>query len=224
MLNDTHYKIRVLIADDEGLFRDALKMSLASYPQIEVAGTAANGFEAINLARQLSPDVILMDIEMGEEINGIEAARSIQEEKPNTGIIILSIHREKQYIQSLFSGKFQKCSYLLKQSVNDTAALIRAIENCHAGLVVLDPAIIGGLVPEKESRLKELTKRQVEVLQSIAAGDNNQTISEKLSISEKSVENYINVIYQQLGFESHDGIQPRVKAALFFLKETGALD
>lgn len=215
-------KIKVLIVDDEGLFRDALRMALSSYSQIEIVGTAASGLEAIDLAHRLCPDIILMDIEMPGELNGIEASRKIQEEKPDTGIIILSMHREKQYVKSLFSGKVQKWSYLLKQSVSDTAALIRAIENCHSGLVVLDSSIVVGLIPEKNSPLVKLTKRQLEVLQYIAAGDNNGTIGSRLSISEKSVENYINVIYQQLGFEAQDGIQPRVKAALLFLKETGA--
>ncbi len=216
-------KIRVLLVDDEGLFRDALKMALSSYPFIEVVGIAGSGVESIELARKLSPDIILMDIEMPGELNGIEAARKIQEEKPETGIIILSMHREKQYVQSLFSGKVHKWSYLLKQSVNDTGALARAIENCHAGLVVLDSSIVTGLMPDKDSPLTKLTRRQLEVLQYMAVGDNNGTIGGKLSISEKSVENYINVIYQQLGLESQNGIQPRVKAALFFLKETGVL-
>lgn len=216
-------KIRVMIVDDEGLFRDALKMALASYSQVEVIGDACSGLEAIDLAAKLSPNVVLMDIEMGGGLNGIEAARKIQEVNPDTAIIILSMHREKQYVQSLFSGKVQKWSYLLKQTVGDTSALIRAIENCYAGLVVLDSSIVAGLVPEEHSPLKKLTKRQLEVLQFMASGDNNEAISEKLCISEKSVENYINVIYQQLTLDSQDGIQPRVKAALLFLKETGAM-
>lgn len=223
MTMDRTAKIKVLLVDDEGLFRDALKMALSSYPQIEVVGTAASGLESIEAAHECCPDIILMDIEMPGELNGIEAAKKIQVEKPETGIIILSMHREKQYVQSLFSGKVRKWSYLLKQSVNDTSALARAIENCHAGLVVLDSSIVTGLIPEKNSPLTKLTRRQLEVLQYMAAGDNNGTIGGRLSISEKSVENYINVIYQQLGFESQDGIQPRVKAALLFLKETGAL-
>ena len=101
--------------------------------------------------------------------------------------------------------------------------MIRAIENCYAGLVVLDSSIVIGLVPEEYSPLKKLTKRQLEVLRFMASGDNNESISDKLCISEKSVENYINVIYQQLALDSQDGIQPRVKAALLFLKETGAM-
>lgn len=211
--------IRVLIVEDEGLFRDMLRIALSSLPDIEVVGSSSNGQDAILLAEELRPDVVLMDIELGSGPNGIEAGHHIRAASPSTGIVILSMHRDKQYIASLPKDQASGWSYLLKQSLEDTGALIRAIQGSAAGLVVMDPTIVQGLQPRVGTRVGRLTPRQQDVLRLMAQGYNNAGIAENLVIGQKSVENLINMIFQELEVPREGQVHPRVMAVLTYLEE-----
>lgn len=211
---------RVMIVEDEGLFRDMLQVSLSSQPGMEVVGAFGDGTSAISTARDLAPDVILMDIELGNGPNGIEAGMRIKEENPKVGIVILSFHKEKEYIGSIPLERAGGWSYLMKRSVTDLAALTRAVEGAAAGLTVLDPALVRSLRPRPGTQLGALTSRQKEVLQFMAQGYSNAAIAQKLFIGEKSVENYINTIYQQLQITRNEPIHPRVKAVLLFIADS----
>lgn len=211
---------RVMVVEDEGLFREMLSLSLKAQNGLEVVGTAGDGASAIRLAKEVSPDVIIMDIELGDGPNGIEAGIAIKGEDSKTGIVILSSHKEKQYLMSIPMAKASGWSYLLKQSVSDLGALTRAIEGAVSGLMVIDPQLAASLLPRKGSRLESLTARQRDVLELMAQGYNNRAIAEKLVLGEKSVENYINAIYQQLQVNREDPVHPRVKAVLLFLEES----
>jgi DNA-binding NarL/FixJ family response regulator len=134
--------VKVMIVEDEGLFRDMLKISLSPVPNLDVVGAVGDGNAAIESASRLDPDVILMDIELGSDPNGINAGRAIKSENPDTGIVILSSHRERQYISLIAVEESSGWSYLLKQSVSDAGALARAIEGAASGLVVMDPAVV----------------------------------------------------------------------------------
>jgi DNA-binding NarL/FixJ family response regulator len=213
-------KIRVLIVEDEGLMRDMLRISLSAYPNLEVVGAVGDGESAVKAAEELAPDVVLTDIELGDGPSGIEAGHRIKARQPRIGIVILSFHQEKQYIASLPASKASGWSYLLKQSVADTEALTRAIEGSAGGFVVLVPAIVEGLRPAANSPVEHLTVRQREVLELMAQGYSNAAIAERLSVSEKSVENYINAIFQELGITREDPVHPRVKAVLTYLQQT----
>ena len=213
-------KIRVLIVEDEALFRDMLRISLEAQPNIEVAGTVADGSSAIRAAAELKPEVVLMDIELGGEPSGIAAGHLIKSQQPQVGIVILSKHKEKQYIASLPADRAAGWSYLLKQSVADVATLARAIEGSASGLVVMDPAIVEGLRPRANSEVDRLTPRLREVLELMAQGYNNFAIAHRLSISEKTVENYINIIFQELSISREQDVHPRVKAVLTYLDQT----
>ncbi len=213
-------RIKVLICEDQGLFRDLLRITLSSQPRVEVVGAVADGVSAIRMAGELKPEVVLMDIELGCEPDGIEAGRQIRRESPKTGIVILSMHKDKEYVASLPSSQASGWSYLLKQSVSDVEALVRGIEGAAAGLMVLDPAVVEGLKPVEGSRLSRLTHRQREVLALIAEGYNNSAIAERLVLNEKSVENYINALYQELGIRRDEPVHPRVKAVLLYLEES----
>ena len=114
------------------------------------------------------------------------------------GIVILSVHKDKEYITSLAKDEASGWSYLLKQSVGDTAALARAIEGSASGFVVLDKEVLNGLTPRQGSFVDRLTPRQQEVLSLMAQGFNNAAIAERLVLGSKSVENYISAIYQEL--------------------------
>ena len=212
--------IKILIVEDEGLFRDMLKIALTSLPNLEVVGAVGDGESAMQASRELMPDVILMDIELGTEPNGIDTGRLIREENPKIGIVILSVHKDKEYITSLSLEEASGWSYLLKQSVGDASALGRAIEGSAAGLVVLDPEVVSGLRPRQGSFVARLTPRQIEVLSLMAQGYNNSAIAEKLVLGNKSVENYINAIYQELNLAQSDSTHPRVTAVLSYIRDS----
>ena len=212
--------IDVLIVEDEGLFRDMLKISLSSFSNFQVVDAVGSGDAALRATKELKPDVVLMDIELGSEPNGIETGRLIREENPKIGIVILSIHKDKEYISNLSLEEAPGWSYLLKQSVGDTSALSRAIEGSASGFVVLDPEVVSGLRPRQGSFAARLTPRQQEVLSLMAQGYNNAAIAEKLVLGHKSVENYINAIYQELNLTQGDRTHPRVSAVLNYIQDS----
>ena len=211
---------RVLIVENEGLFRDMLRVALEGRDEFEVAGAVGDGRSAVLLARDLTFDVVLMDIDLGPGPTGIEAGIEIKELHPDVGIVLLSMHREKEALASLPSHVANGWSYLLKQSVSDVQALSRAIDGAAAGLMMLDPELTKMLTPRTGGSLRALTPRQSDVLTLLAQGFNNSSIGNQLSISEKSVENYVNAIYQHLNVRSEDSMHPRVQAVLAFLRES----
>lgn len=212
--------IRIMIVEDEGLFRDMLKISLSAVPNLEIVDAVSDGVSAIDGASRLYPDVILMDIELGSDPNGIAAGRAIKLEHPDMGIVILSSHRERQYLSLIAAEESSGWSYLLKQSVSDSGALARAIEGAASGLVVMDPTVVNSLKPRKGSVTSGLTPRQQEVLTMMAQGYNNAAIAEKLVLGTKSVENYINAIYQELNLSHNGPLHPRVQAVLTYVKDS----
>ena len=212
--------VRILIVEDEGLFRDMLKISLSSIPNMEVVDAVSNGEAAIEAANRLEPDVVLMDIELGSEPNGISAGRAIKEEHGGIGMIVLSAHKEREYLSLISKDEYTGWSYLLKQTVSDAGSLVRAIEGAAAGLVVMDPSVVNGMRPRSGSITARLTPRQQQVLSMMAQGYNNTSIADKLVLGTKSVENYINAIDQELSL-SHDGtLHPRVQAVLSYIRDS----
>ena len=212
--------VKVLIVEDEGLLRDLLKSKLETMPNLEVVDAVGNGNAAIEAVNRMTPDVILMDIELGSEPNGIATGRVIKETHPDVGIIILSAHKEREYINLVSQNQCSGWSYLLKQSVGDAAGLGRAIEGAASGFVVMDQAVINGLKPRQGSITAGLTPRQQEVLALMAQGYNNAAIAEKLVLGTKSVENYINAIYQELALSQNSALHPRVQAVLGYIKDS----
>jgi DNA-binding NarL/FixJ family response regulator len=211
-------KTRVMIVDDEALFRELLSRTLSAEPGLEVVGQAEEGESAIRLTKEVKPDVVLMDIELPGKLDGIEAALLIKEESPETGIVILSAHSDRRYVTSLPLEESGGWAYLLKQTVPDLAAVVRAIEGSRAGMVVLDPVVVANLRPRRGSAVARLTPRHQEVLELLAQGYNNATIAQRLTLSERSVETYINVIYQALSLTNEPDIHARVKATLLYLE------
>jgi DNA-binding NarL/FixJ family response regulator len=210
----------VLIVEDEALFGELLRRTLAAEPGLEVLGVAQDGETAVRLAREARPDAVLVDIELPGEMDGIEAALRIKGERPETGIVILSNHRDRRYITSLPLEESPGWSYLLKQTVPDLATVVRAIQESMRGMIMLDPALVASLRPRRGSAVERLTPRQQGVLELIAQGYNNAAIAELLILAEKSVETYINAIYQELGLSREPDIHARVKATLFYLQES----
>ena len=211
---------RVTITDDEPLFVELLLRALATEPEIIVVGTAYDGEKSVQLARELRPDVVLVDIELPGEMDGIEAALTIKREMPETGVVILSAHSDRRYITSLPLEDSSGWAYILKQTVPNLAELVRAIQGTRVGMVVLDPAVLANLRPRRDSAVAKLTPRQQDVLKLMAEGRSNAAIAQRLILSERSVETYVNSIYQRLGLSGEQEINARVRATLLFLESS----
>ena len=213
-------KTRLIIVDDEPLFRELLARSLSAEPGLEVVGVAQDGATAVRLAMQEKPDVVLMDIELQGEQDGIQAGLQIKKENPKTGIVILSAHCERRYVSSLPLDDIRGWAYLLKQTAADLAAVMRAIQGSKAGMVVLDPAVVASLQPRQGSAVARLNPRHLEVLELMAQGYDNAAIAEVLRLSQKSVETYVNAIYKELHLSGEPNINPRVKATLLYMENS----
>lgn len=218
----TAEKTRIVIIEDEALFREMLVDALSRQAGLEVVGTAEDGEQAIALARTVRPDVMLMDIELAGEMDGIEASLAIKNENPGIGIVILSAHDDPLYVTSLPLGESAGWAYLLKRTVRDISMVVQAIQGCARGMVVMDPAVLARLHPREGSAVISLTPRQQDVLRLLAEGLSNAAIARQLVLEERSVESYINVIYQHLGLSGEPEINMRVKAALAFLRSSQA--
>jgi len=209
-------RIRVLIADDHQVVRDGLSAILQTKDDIVVVGEARDGVEAVEKARQLQPDVVLMDISM-PRMNGVEATRLIKEQVPQAKVVVLTMYEEEEYIFDLV--KTGVAGYLLKNS--DSALIVKAIRAAAKGESFLHPAIAGKILTEfthlSEHRGKalskgksDLTEREQGVLQQIAEGKTNKEIANHLSISEKTVKNHVRNIFHKL--DVYDRTQAAIQA------------
>ncbi len=201
--------IRIMIADDHAVVRQGLRMFLALDPTLEIIGEASNGKEALEAARQLKPDVILMDLLM-PVMDGIEATAAIKRELPDTEVIALtSVLEDASVIGAIRAGAL---GYLLK----DTKAeeLIQAIKAASEGQVQLSPQAAARLM--REVRAPEspeaLTDRETEVLRLLAQGRSNKEVAHQLTIGEKTVKTHVSSILAKLNVSS------RTQAALYAVR------
>ncbi|MBI4305904.1 MAG: response regulator transcription factor [Chloroflexi bacterium] len=213
-------KMRVLIVEDQPLFRDLLRTALSAYPTVEVIAAVDNPRDAVRIGISHKPDAILMDVELGEEMTGIEAARKIKEARPQTGVVILSSHKDKEYLRSVAEGRGGGWSYLLKQTMGDTDAIVRAMEGSTWGLVTLDPAIIEYLRPDADSNLQRLTEKQMTVVKNVAGGAKTQEIARRTNLTEAEVDSEIDRICSELGVSGKTGAERRNSVAVAYLNGT----
>jgi DNA-binding NarL/FixJ family response regulator len=193
--------IRVLIADDQRAVREGLAMLVGLADEIEVVGTAANGIEAVQLASELHPDVVLMDLRM-PEMEGGEATRKIRAAEPDTHVLVLTTYADDDSLfPALQAGAH---GYLTKDaSAEEIERAIRAVADGHTHL---DPAIQRRLVAtvlstktQNPALPDDLTTREIEVLKLIAAGLSNAEIAAALVVSAATVKTHINHIFQKTG-------------------------
>lgn len=207
--------IRVLIADDHRIVRQGLR-HVCEFGGLTVVGGAEDGREAVKLARQLRPDVILMDINM-PVLDGVEATRLIVEADPSVRVIILTMYRQDRYVFEAVKAGAR--GYLLKDiGEQDLIAAIRAI---HQGDALINPSLavklldefrrLGQLVGEAKD-MEGLTPGEMEVLRLVAQGADNKTIAERLALSERTVANRLSGVYEKLHVNS------RTQAALAALR------
>ena len=209
-----------MVVEDEALFRDMLQECLAAQPAFEVVGGVSDGAAAVRLAEECDPDVVLLDIELGGEPNGIAAGHLIRHAHPQVGIIILSAHEDRGYLQAIPTDQPNGWSYLTKRSVLNLATLTQAITAVAAGLMVVDPVLLKSLDWASSGPLADLSHRQLQVLELMAQGYNNGAIAQQLFLSDKSVENTVNSIYRHLLISRDRSVQPRVAAVLTYLENS----
>jgi len=197
-------KIRVLIADDHQVVREGLSAVLKIKEDIEVVGLAKDGLDAVEKARQLLPDVVLMDISM-PRMNGVEATREIKRENPHIGVVVLTMYDEEDYIFDLV--KAGATGYLLKDA--DSTQIAKAIRAVAHGESLIHPTVASKILTEfsllaqgkgrKPGRLEhDLTDREITVLRLVAEGKTNKEIANDLDLSEKTVKNHVRNIFHKL--------------------------
>jgi DNA-binding NarL/FixJ family response regulator len=212
---DTKNKIRVLVADDHPTFRDGLCRLLEDEADFKVVGSAGTGEQTVALAKELMPDVAIIDVSM-PGIAGIEAASQIKEACPKTAILMVSAYDYESFV--LAALRAGASGYLLKNSPSHE--LTGAVRKVHAGNVVLDTEIAGRALQRlskkkrsEDSDPEELGGRELEVLRLVAKGHSNKDIGIQLVISERTVEAHMVRIFRKLGVGS------RTRAVLCALKK-----
>jgi len=210
-------QITILLAEDHVVVRESIRQSLEREPNFRVVGEASNGEEAVRMARQLKPDVIIMDISM-PKLNGIDATKQIKTFWPSARILILTAYDYEQYIFPLLEAG--AAGYLLKDV--SSRELVTAIQSVHKGDVVLHPAVARKVLwrfqhARSERAEKEapdlLTEREVAVLNMVAKGMSNSAIAEDLNLSVRTIESHLGTIFNKLGVGS------RTEAAIQAIKK-----
>jgi len=195
-------KIRVLLADDHQLMRSGIRLMLERDGDLSVVGEASDGREAVALAKSLKPDVVIMDIGMAN-LNGIEAARQMTQERPELAVMILSMHSDESYV--LRALKAGARGYLLKDSAEPD--LIKAVHVVAGGKSFFSPAVSKVLLDDYVRKLKRsgtddaydlLTPRERELLQLIAEGKSNKDIANLLKLSVYTVESHRSNLMEKL--------------------------
>ncbi len=224
-MDETAKKIRVLVADDQNLFREMMMVSLGQETDIEVVGASVSGEETLGMVRNLKPDVVLMDIIL-PDVDGITVTGQIKKDFPQVKVVLLTGYHQERYIfealQMGASGYLSKDS--TAQSVKD------AVRTAHQGESLLEPKITTQLItefvkmkkgdrprqpeePAQEDGLRGLTSREREILKLIAQGKSNQDISSELYISEHTVKTHISNLFRKLGMTD------RVQAVLYAIEK-----
>lgn len=211
-------QIKVLLVDDHALFREGLRSLLDDQDDIEIVGEAEDGLEATKLVAALNPTVILMDINM-PIIDGVEATRIILKENSSVGIIILTMYPQDEYMfEALKAGAK---AYLLKDT--RSKRLLEVIRTVHAGQAVIDADMTARLLDEfrrmatekekKPPRVQALNEQERTILTLVANGASNKEIAAELSLSERTIKNYLSIIFQKLQ------VNNRTEAAIRAVKD-----
>jgi DNA-binding NarL/FixJ family response regulator len=212
--------MRIVLADDDLLLREGLA-SLLERSGFEVVGQAGDGSELVRLVRDLGPELAIIDIRMPptHSSEGLEAARAIREESPDTGILVLSAHAEVEHAMELLAGG-QRIGYLLKSRITNVADLIETLERIASGGSVVDPALVQELVAARRmgDPLGVLTPREREVLELMAEGRSNAGIARLLWVTEGTVEKHVHSILAKLELPETSEDHRRVLAVLTFLE------
>jgi two-component system, NarL family, response regulator NreC len=193
--------ITILMADDHTIVRQGLKLILSAHSDIQVVGEAANGEEAVLLAAQLKPRIILMDVAM-PGINGIEATRQIVQANPRARVLVLSMHKESVYVREILRAGAR--GYILKDAID--TELLNAIRSVANGDGYVSPAVSGALLSDYSQKnddpASSLSPREREVLKLIAEGKTNKDIATQLNLSVYTIDSHRGKIMEKLNLHS----------------------
>ena len=190
--------IRILLVDDSAAFRAGMTRLLATIPEVELCGTAADGASGVDAALQLQPDIVLMDISM-PQTSGIEATRRLQDQAPHIGVVVMTMLEDDDAVgQALRAGAR---GYLVKGALQ--AEIVETIRGVHAGRAVIGAATakqLGSVLASgaREDPFPELTPRERGVLEALAAGATTSQIADRLGLSDKTVRNHLSSIFTKL--------------------------
>jgi DNA-binding NarL/FixJ family response regulator len=218
--------VRVVFADDSYLVREGVAGLLTETPEVDLVATVSNPVELHAAVETHRPDAVLTDIRMPPSFTteGIDAAKRIRADFPDTGVVVLSQFIEEDYAFDLLADGVEGLGYLLKERVSQVDELVAALEAVTRGGSALDPKVVEGLMARKtrqdSSPLLGLTERELEVLSSLAAGRSNTATAQSLFMSERAVEKHISSIFQKLDLTQESDVNRRVMAVLVFLDAT----
>lgn len=210
--------ITILIVDDHALLRQGIKKVLDLESDLSVIGEAGDGDEAIKMALQLKPDIVLLDVNMPKK-NGLEVTKELRQLAPHIKIVLLTIHDDENYVIEVI--KAGATGYLLKDI--EPGMLIKAIRSVHLGESFIYPTLARRLFFEVDQEKKSenqrtrgsqdsLTSREIEVLQLIGQGLSNQEMAQKLFLSEKTVKNHLTNIFRKIN------VSDRTQAVIYAIK------
>src|SRR5579859_1852702 len=197
--------IRLLLADDHALLRQGTAELLRREPDLEVIAEARDGLEAVELARRLKPDIVIIDVRM-PVLSGVEATRRICDSLPNVKVLILTAHDDDEYVLSLLQAGAS--GYLLKTA--PASELVKALRQVQEGDSPLDPAIARKLVyhlsdrheksrpVDVDSAAEDLTARELEVVRGLARGMSNRAIADELAISDRTVQSHLTNVFAKM--------------------------
>jgi DNA-binding NarL/FixJ family response regulator len=218
--------IRVVVAEDAFLVREAVTRLLSESPEVEMRAAVADRATLMATIETERPDVVVTDIRMPptESNEGILVAAELREARPEIGVVVLSQYAEPAYVLRLLEGGSSRRAYLLKERVHHRGQLVDAVRAVHGGGSYIDPKIVELLVRSRErvdnSPLSALTPRERETLAEIAQGKSNEAIAESLVLTKRAVEKHINAIFMKLNLAGSRDVSSRVKATLMFLADT----
>nr|WP_026205534.1 response regulator transcription factor [Actinoplanes globisporus] len=212
--------LRVVLAEDDVLLREGLA-SLLDRSGLVVLGQAGTGAELLELARRHKPDLVVSDVRMPptHTTEGLEAARQLRKELPDTGILVLSAYADVEQAMELLAGG-RRIGYLLKSRVTDVAEFLAALQRIADGGSVIDPGVVAELVSARRRNdpLAALSAREREVLSQMAEGQSNAGIARRLFITEGTVEKHVRAVLTKLALPDTDDHHRRVLAVLAFLE------
>jgi DNA-binding NarL/FixJ family response regulator len=215
--------IRIVLGEDSWLAREGIASALGSIEGIELVAACADLDELRAAIEQESPDVVLADIRMPptNTDEGVRLAAELRSTHPDVGVVVLSQHAEPSYATTLFDHGSARRAYLLKERVKDREELRRALQEVADGGSVVDSRIVDELVAfqrrREDSKLDQLTARELEILGLIAEGQSNAAIAARLVVTKRAVERHINAIFWKLDLGDSEDVSRRVKAVLLYL-------
>ena len=217
--------LRVVVADDSYLVREAIAHVLADAPGIDVVAVCSD-VDSLRLAIEAErPDVVLTDIRMppARDDEGLRVAAELRESHPEMGVVVLSQYLEPRYALDLLAEGSDGRAYLLKERIHDKSDLTAAIEATATGGSVIDAKVVDMLVTARSrvaaSPLAGLTPRERAILGEIAQGKSNSAIAQSLTLSKRAVEKHINSLFTKLELPESEDVSRRVRAALLFLAD-----